>query len=306
MNRLISWLMLLSLGLMWGSGFFFIEIALRDFSPGWIVAGRLILSALVLIVWMLAAKRRIPPWGRVWFFLMIVAVVGNIMPFYLIALGQETIDSGMTGTLMAVMPLVVILLAHFVVPDEPLTWLKTCGFSLGFIGIVFLLGPEVQIQFGGGGGQVLLAQLLVFGGACCYGITVVAVRLQPKTDPLGAAVGAVTLAALVATPIALITSELPNEVEFDSALALLILAVFPSGIATVVYFALIARAGASFLALTNYMVPVVAVMLGVLFLNEQMTSNSLVALGLILLGIVLAQKDWRQEKLGPDIQETRE
>lgn len=238
--------------------------------------------------------RVLPPWGRVWIVLSIVALFGNVLPFYLVTLGQETIDSGMAGILMAVMPLIVILLAHFVLPDEPLGLPKVIGFGLGFVGIVVLMAPQITAPTMDE--SILSGQLAVFGGACCYSVTVIAVRLYPPDDPISASVGAVSLAAILSLPIALIADAPPDSFHWDSIAAVLMLAVFPSGIASVLYFALIARSGPSFLALSNYLVPAFAVLLGALFLNEQVGSGSLIALGLILIGIVLAQKAPRLAK----------
>lgn len=214
-----------------------------------------------------------------------MAVVGNLAPFYLIAWGQQEIDSGMAGVLMAVMPLVTMVLAHFFVPGERLNLFKLSGFVLGITGVMILLGPTMD-----GGGEVLRG-LAVLSAAVCYAVNTILARRLPHFNPLVAAAGVLVAASLIIVPVWAIQELAVQEISFsrNSMLALVWLGVAPTGLATIVYFAVIGRAGPSFLSNINYLIPVVAFFTGVWVLSEPMTVTSLFSLAIILTGIALTR-----------------
>ena len=127
-----DWLLLFLLVILWGSAFGLTEIALRGFSPIQVVTARLWIGALVLVVLMVMSAERIPRDSRTWTYLLAMSVLGNVLPFYLISWGQQAISSALTGILMAVMPLVVLVLAHFLVPGERLNGLDQAAGQYGF------------------------------------------------------------------------------------------------------------------------------------------------------------------------------
>jgi len=187
------WLLLASLVFLWGSSFLFIKIALVSFSPEGLVASRLIIAALVLLAVMLKAGRRMPREKRHWGWFVALAVTGNVIPFWLISWGQQGIDSGLSGILMAVMPLTTIVLAHFFVEDEPLNRFRVAGFGLGFAGIIVLMGPETLLELRGQGTS-LLYELAVLGGALFYAVNAIIMRRRPKCDSLTASTAVLLIA----------------------------------------------------------------------------------------------------------------
>jgi drug/metabolite transporter (DMT)-like permease len=308
-----DWAMLLALTALWGSAFLLTKVAVAGIPPGWVVVGRLALAAALLLP--LAAWRGdlgpIDPRG--WIFMALIALLGNVLPFWLIAWGQRGIDSGLSGILMAVMPLAVLGLAHVFVPGEGLTSRRLVGFALGFAGVAVLLGPEtLGDQFpdettgsdAGGGPGALPAMLAVLGGALCYAVSSILARLRPAQGALPTAALVTLMAALMALPIALAVEPPPPRAPVWSEVAALLgLGAFSTAIAAVVYFRLIASAGPSFTALLNYMIPVWAVALGVLLLGESPQPHHLYGLALILLGVLIAAT--RGGRQGPGREQVR-
>ena len=281
----LDWLYLFCLIFLWGTSFMVTAIAVESVSPMGVVALRVLLGALVLIPVVVLRGLRFPRNAGAWGGFFLMAVVGNLAPFYLIAWGQQEIDSGMAGVLMAVMPLVTMVLAHFFVPGERLNLFKLSGFVLGITGVMILLGPTMD-----GGGEVLRG-LAVLSAAVCYAVNTILARRLPHFNPLVAAAGVLVTASLIIVPGWAIQELAAQEISFsrNSILALMWLGVAPTGLATIVYFAVIGRAGPSFLSNINYLIPVVAFFTGVWVLSEPVTVTSLFSLAIILTGIALTR-----------------
>jgi drug/metabolite transporter (DMT)-like permease len=286
----IDWILLLTLVGMWGSSFFFIEIALRSITPLTLVAIRIALGAVLLFGAMRLLKLPTPRDARTWRYFGVLALLGYCLPFFFIAWGQQSVDSGLAGILVGCMPLATLLLAHRFIAGEHITTAKLIGFVLGFAGLAVLLGPEALRQWRGTGTE-LLGQLACLGGALCYAGNSIVTKRMPPTHALVASAWTTTLAAVAMLIVALALDD-PLALRPDgAALATCIwLGVGPTAIATLVYFRLIARAGPTFMSLVNYMSPVVAVSAGALFLDEPLRPSALVALALILSGIALATR----------------
>jgi drug/metabolite transporter (DMT)-like permease len=287
--------MLLALTILWGSAFLFTKLAVASVPPTLVVAGRLAVASLLLVPLALTVARRLPFDRRLWLFLFAIALFGNALPFSLITWGQETIDSGLAGILMAVMPLATLSLAHFLVPGERLTQYRIVGFLLGFSGVVVLMGPEALVKLVDGGGH-LLPMLAVLGGAVCYAISAILARLRPPSDAFSSAAATISMATLMITPFLLGGAPSPavRDPSLLSILSILILGVFSTAIAAIIYFRLVKSAGPSFVSQLNYLIPLWAVAIGVLFLDERPEPKHLLALCLILGGVLMAQLEGRR------------
>ncbi len=161
-----DWILLGLLVFMWGTAFGFTRVAVASVPATTLVAGRVAIAALVLRAALVLTRRRLPARGRIWLHFFAMASLGTALPFFLISWGQERIDSGLAGILMAVMPLTTLVLAHFFVAGERITGRRLSGFALGFLGIAVLLGPEALLELGGGASD-LVRQGAVLGGAVC-------------------------------------------------------------------------------------------------------------------------------------------
>ncbi len=288
---------------MWGSSFLFTKIAVTALPMATVVTSRLSIAALILVPLALLTARGWPRGWRLWLFLVAMALVGNLLPFSLITWGQRGIDSGLAGILMAVMPLSTLALAHLFVPGERLTPRRVGGFLLGFAGVVVLIGPEALLRIGGEEGP-LLPMLAVLGGALCYGAASILARLRPASDAISTAAAVTTLAALMSLPASLsgVQVEMAAIARLSAPVigALLFLGVLSTAVAMVVYLQLIQTAGPSFTSQLNYLIPLWAVVIGVLFLGERPTMAHLAGLVLILGGILLSRRKRFGPHSGPD------
>ncbi len=290
---LSAWLMLAALAVIWGAAFMATSVATAGFGPFTLAAGRLILGALTLVLYLLLRGEGLPGLARredlrFWGFAFAVAFLSNAMPFVSLSWAQRHVDSSLAGVFMATVPLFVLPLGHFFVAGESMTRRKIAGFVIGFAGMMVLLGPSLTAM--GGGGIALLAQgacLLAAFGYASGGITS---KLAPQRGLIRFAAATLMLSAFQVVPLALIFEEpFATLPPVDSALALLYLALLPTALAQVLLLAVIDRAGPGFLSLVNYQVPVWAVIFGWAFLGEAIPGRLWIALALILAGLAISQ-----------------
>ncbi|MCG6659655.1 DMT family transporter [Halomonas campisalis] len=297
MTRPLShWGLLVALAVIWGSSFALTRIAVAELTPAMVVAGRNMVAALGLLALVVVLGRAWPRGRRVWGFMLAIAVIGNMAPFLLISWGQQRIDSGLAGILMAVMPLVTLVLAHFLVPGETLTRQRLLGFSIGFVGILALIGPAALRELGGRG-ETLVAQLAVLLAACCYAVNAIVSRHKPASDAWSTSALVLGMAWLLTLPLALtpyLGGASPglslSELSAGALWAVLVLGIVCTALGSVVFFTLVAAAGPTFLSLINYLIPLWAVVIGILFLGERPEWNHLLALLLILAGVAISQR----------------
>lgn len=284
-----DWAALLGLVALWGSSYVLVEIALTGLAPRQVAGLRIMTGALVLLVALLASRERVPGGRRFWPLALAIALLGNCVPFLLISWGQVRLESGLAGILAATTPLCVLVLSHFVLHDEQLERRQLLAFALAFAGVIVLMGGEALSGLGGSGAR-LWAQGAVLAAAACYALATVLARLVPGRQPVATSAVVMTLAAAVMLPVTLPglppVAELPGPV----LLAVGVLGVLGTGFASVLYFRLVADAGARFVSLLNYLVPVWATVLGAFWLDERLPVSAWAALLLILVGILVTQR----------------
>ena len=198
-----NWGLLLALVAMWGSSFMFIKIGIATVPPVTLVAARLVLGAVILYTIMRARGLVLPPPDRRWLPYIALAILGNCLPFFLIAWGQQFIDSALAGILISIMPLATLVLAHFFIAGDRMTVHKAMGFAIGFAGIVVLMGPAALAGLGGAAGTAL-AQAAVLAGALCYAGNSVLARRTIAGDFLVASTAVLIAAAVLMLPVALV------------------------------------------------------------------------------------------------------
>lgn len=287
-----GWGGLALLAIVWGSAFAFIRIGVETVPPSVVAFGRLTLAAVVLTFWMVHRRRRLPPLtDRAWLWLLALGLFGNALPFTLIAVGQITVPSGVTGILMGMTPLAIIAAAHFVLPNERLTAWKGLGFAMGFAGICLLMGPAalaglLQADF--------LGQLLILIATLCYAAHAIGYQRMPEMAPSMVAAGSMICAAILAAPLALYDiATTPDLAPSPASLgSIVVLGLFPTALAGIVYMAIARHVGAAFIAMINYVVPIVAAIIGVA-LGESLGWNAFAALVIILAGIGVARRKRR-------------
>ena len=282
-----DWISLLILTVLWGSAFLFNELALQSFPPPVLVAGRILIAAVVVYGYLRFTGAALPRDARAWIPMAVIAVFGNVLPFNLIAWSQQFIDSSLAGVLMAVMPLFVLSLAHFFVPGARLTPFKALGFLLGFTGIVVVIGPD--FEQGNSNPMALWGALAALGAAFSYSVSTIYTRRLGAGDPMRRAAGMLIVASVLSAPAALIDLPELATPSVMSIAAITFLGLLATGFATLLYFRLIQGPGPTFLSLVNFLVPVWAVLAGAVILNESLTSSVFTGLAMILSGIAISE-----------------
>ena len=286
--QLVNWLLLGFLAIVWGTSFMTISVAIQGgFSPLTITLLRIACAAVVLVIFIKAKGLQLPNQIKQWTSLFILGFFGSALPFMLISWGQQTVPSGITGILMSIMPLATMLLAHFMVADERLNLFKIIGFIVAFSAVFLLLNPVENSRID------LLGSIAILSAACSYALNTVLIRKLPVPAPMVAGSGMMLCSLCLLTPWALseysaITDQLIHA-KTDALLALLWLGVMPTGVASIVYFIVVNRAGPSFLSNCNFLIPVVAFVTGAWLLNEPVTLINLISLTAILTGITLTR-----------------
>lgn len=278
--------LLVLLASLWSSSFTFIKVAVETVPPLSVAAGRLLLGSVIFLAVLRLRGLSLPRDWSIWARFLSIGLFANALPFTLIGWGEQTIDSGLAAILMAVMPLTTLLLAHFFTWDEKLNTPRIAGMLLGFTGVAILIGPAVLK----GLGDQVLGQAAVAGGAVCYAIaTIMAKRLPRMPDTVNAACMVIG-ATLLLTPVCLLVDRPWTLSPPPEALVSIgYLGAFPTALAGLVFFTLLRRTGATFVALNNYLIPGLGVMWGVIFLGEALSLQSMAALAIILSGIAVAR-----------------
>lgn len=275
------------LSAIWGASFLFIKEALHAVAPVDVAFGRLAFGALVLGV-TLALRREAPPLGaRAWGHLFVVGLVGNAAPFTLLAYGETHISSVLTGIWNATTPLMTMLVATAVLPQERPTGRRVAGLLGGFAGVIVVLGPWRHL----GGGQ-LIGQLMVFGAATCYGVAFPYTRRflagRPESG-IALSFGQLACAALQTGVVTIFVGPSPSGFTATSLLSLAALGALGTGLAYILNYAIVRQAGATTASTVTYLVPLWATALGVLVLSEPLTWNEPVGAAVVLGSVAASQ-----------------
>ena len=282
-----DWVMLITLATVWGGSFLFNAILVAELPVITIVAIRVTVAALALWGFVRVTGRKIPTTPQVWGALLILGVLNNAIPFSLIVQGQTQITSGLASILNATTPFFTILVAGFFLTDERFSVLRVLGVVVGFSGVILMVGPEAL----GSLGADFWAQLCALGAALSYGFASVFGRRfrELKVDPVMVATGQVTMSSLVLWPIALWIDG-PQDIlglSFNAAASMFGLAVLCTSFAYILYFRILERAGATNISLVTFLVPISAIILGVLVLGESIFIKEIIGMALIGLGLAI-------------------
>jgi drug/metabolite transporter (DMT)-like permease len=277
-----DYLLLLMLGAIWGGSFFLIKLAVATVPPVTVAAGRILVGALLMGAVLAARRVPLPRDRTVWAKLALMGTLGTVLPFALINWGETHIDSGLAAILMSAVPLLTIVLGHFLRRDEQMTGGKAVALVLGGTGVVVLIGPDA-LQ---GLGKDLLGQLAVLGACCCYAVNSLTARGLAGHSAEVVTFGMLLTAAAAAVPLSILVDQ-PWEAAASrlSLLAVLGLGVLPTALGYIIAFRIIASAGAGFASFNNYLVPVFGVLWGMALLGEEPQPRALLALLLIFVGL---------------------
>ncbi len=265
----------------------FIKVGVETIPPMTLSAGRLVLAAIVLIVFAIYGRDVIPMTLKIWGVCLFIGLFGNALPYTLISWGELRIDSGLAAILMGIVPISTAVLAHVFTHDEPLTVKRLIGIFVGFTGIIVLVGWKSLT----GLHTDVPYELAVLLGAFCYAVTNIFVRRHVYIPGRVLAAGSTLAGALIMLPMAL-AYERPWSLSpsLESLGAMIMLGLLPTAVAALIYLRLIKATGATFVSQVNYLVPALGVVWGVALLAERPSWRALIALTLILAGIALVNR----------------
>ncbi|WP_306117764.1 MULTISPECIES: DMT family transporter [unclassified Roseitalea] len=276
-----------TLSLIWGSAFLLSKIAVADFDPLTLTALRqaIAFGCFVAVAFVIGTRWFRPSMGE-HVLIAACALTGTVVPFTAINWGVAVVDSGLAAILMGLMPLVVIVLAHFATPDEKLSGPKVFGVLLGLVGLAILFWPALR----DGLGRDVWRQLALLGAATSYGVNALLVKRLVHRPPIAFFVMLTCWSVLFSAVLAFIVeapfSASPSR---DSLAALAALGVMPTAGGAFLMFALIERQGASFFGQINLLVPVAGFIIGVGLAGERPGFGAVLALGCIVAGLVVAR-----------------
>lgn len=275
-------LLIATLALVWGSNFLWIKIALEAFSPIQLTAARMILGALVLLAVLAIRHEKLPRDPRTWGHLFVAALVANVAPYLLFALGETRVDSGIAGALNATTPLWTLALAFAVRQSSRLTALQVTGLVLGFVGSLLIFTPWDAGSIDALGALYCLLAALSYAVSYLYMSRFLTSRdLTPTVLSTGQIIAA---SILTAATLPIDSADIPHW-TVGPWVALAILGTLGTGLAYIINYALIRTDGPVGASVVTYLVPVASLALGMIVLEEAFPPLSLVGIGLVLLGI---------------------
>ena len=288
------WLVFILLGAIWSSSFMWIKIAVQEIGPITLVAFRVLFGLLFGVIVIYLQRIPWPQTLREWAPLLALGISNIAIPFFLISWGEQTIDSAVASILNATVPLFTILIAHYLLHDDKMTWPKVLGLLIGFAGVVILMSKDIGASLGSVLGQlaVVLASAFYAGGAVYARRTTQGMPgIMRSAGPLLPATAVMWLAAFLV--------ERPVEIPQLSItwIALLFLGVLGSGFAFVLSYYLIHEIGPTRTSMVTYLFPLGGVLLGVVFLNEELSWQLVAGAVLIVLSLIVANmQSQKQEK----------
>ena len=283
----LNWVLVIGLGVIWGTAFMSGALALEGYGPWWVAAGRTGLAALTLAIagpFVGQGLSRLEG-RRIWGFAIVIGVGAIAVPFAVLAWALQYVPSAFAGVAMGAVPLLTLPLIAIFSPEEGIGPRRIAGVCLGFVGLALLVGPGA---FEGGSFAGRMGCIVV---ASCYAVGSILTRRAPKAPPVAFATATMIAGAIVLLPVAFVLEGPPPLDAGWPLLALIYLAILPTGAAAIIRVRVISTAGSLFMGLTSYMVPVWSVIFGITLMGETLPRALFYALGLILAGILLIQ--WR-------------
>lgn len=291
----LDWALFGALSLMWASAYAFTRVAVEKGVPdvglpaNWVLAGRLTLGAVILLIVKTITGQRFPTIAdkRAWMTIIAMGLVGSAIPFFFITTAQQTVNSSLAALYTSAAPIFVALGAHVFFHDERLTRMSIAGILIGFAGVAVLFGPDAMAS---GQTGTILAQIMLLCATLAYSCSTLIARGAPSIQPIAFAAGFISVSAIVSWPLALTTSAEGLEISARHWGGVIALGVIPTAIAQTLYLVLVKRAGATFLSLTGYSIPVASAIMGWVFFREEQTWNAVLAFVMILGGVWLARR----------------
>ncbi|MDA5093682.1 DMT family transporter [Aliiroseovarius sp. KMU-50] len=284
-----NWALLFFLSFVWGGAFMSMAVALEQYDPFTVAAGRIGIGALALLVVVAITRPRdlVIRDPKSLGFILILGILNFALPFSLLAWGLQQVPSAFAGVAMGSSPIFVLVLAYIFVPDERIGPQRIVGVILGFVGLLILILPGAM-EAGNAGGTIV-ARIACVAASLCYSVGAILIRRAPPIPPMVFTAGMLMAGALVLSPIAVLVEGLPEINGTWATWAILYAGIFPTGLAFLLRVVLIRSAGPIFMSLVAYIVPIWAVLLGVILLGETLRLSTYIGAVVILSGVGLTQ-----------------
>ncbi|GIF65208.1 transporter [Asanoa ishikariensis] len=280
----------LLLGVIWGSSFLFIKVGVAELHPLYVTLGRVLAGVLTLLVVIAATRDRLPRDLRLWGHLTVTGVVGTAMPFTLFGYGEERVSSSLAGIWNATTALLVLPLAVYLFRTERMTVNRAVGLVIGFLGVLVVLGV-----WEGLGGAQFTGQLMCIAAAACYAVAIpYTKRFISDSGESGLALAAgqlitATVALAIVAPLTVGAPTPLGDLSGKAIASILALGAVGTGLAFVLNMRNIQIVGATTASMVTYLIPIFAVVLGVLALDEHITWHQPVGALIVLVGVAVAQ-----------------
>ncbi len=288
-NRPIShYLCLLFLSVVWGCSFLFLKILSTSVPPMTIAASRITIGAIIIAAYVLFKREKLPSHASIWIKGTIIGLSGVGIPFVFISWAVQFINSGTAAICMSIIPLSVFVMAHFATHDEKMSWTGLLGIISGICGILVLFYDTLQVDNIGNWGIYALIAMLI--SAFGYALSNVLIKRYVKTDPINTSFVMLTTSALIIWPLTFIFEQ-PWTVSLGRVeiLSILYLGILPTGITTMVLVIFTQIAGSTFVSYNTYIIPIVGVIAGYIWLDEALKQATFLSIFFIAIGIYISQ-----------------
>ena len=284
--KIIDYVLLTILALIWSSAFFNIKIATYSYGPVTIAFLRILFCAIPVVGLCLYKKIKIEAFSKDWHWFALIGMVNLVIPFFLIAYGVQKVQSNLAAILMASTPLSATVLAHFFTKNEKINYTKTFGVLLGFSGIVFLFSDNILINENN-----FLSALIIFFASTFYVIGgLLTLKISNKKNE-NVTASILIWGAIFLIPITAFTEKPWNlNPSIDSTISVIYLGIVATGFAWLLRFRILITNGLVFQAQVAYLIPIFGIILGYIFLKEVITPKVLVAVAAVIIGIYFVKK----------------
>ncbi|MGI9350041.1 MAG: DMT family transporter [Rhizobiaceae bacterium] len=291
-----DWIMIVILAFIWGGSFLFGRILMLEWPPFTVVFFRVGIAAFSLWIFLAVTGRKFPFDGKFIWAILVMGILNNVIPFSLIFIGQREIGSGLASVVNAMTPIWTLIIANFLTADEKFNRNKIFGIIFGFTGVAVLIGGDL-VQ---GLTASAWAQAAVLGATISYGFAGVYGKRFKSYDPIVISTGQLSASTFVMLPV-MFALENPTSIsapDTEMIVSMIGLAVVCTAIAYILFFKILASAGATSVSLVTFLVPVSAIVLGVIWLDEVLTLGNLIGMVLILAGLIIIDGRMFGKKMG--------
>ena len=289
--------MLILLSAIWGSAFFAIKISVETINPITVASLRLIIGSIILFLYFKYKDLKFIYSKKIIFQIFLIGLIGNFIPFSLISWSEMYIQSNTAGLLLSVAPILTLIFSHFLTKDDKFSLLKFLSIIIGLIGVLFIFDIQ-NLIYNSDSSKFIIPKLFIIIAAFGYVISSILAYNMRHMNSVTLTTFVTIFAALISIPF-LIYFEFKSisSYSFNSMISLFYLGAFPTALAFLIRFHIIAKAGPIFLSYVAYLIPVFAILWGYIFLNEKINSSTLLGVILILFGVFISQKNLVMQKI---------